>query len=112
MSRRTRKDFDERLDVGEARFAGVTFIRDDPVDSVGSHLDAAVPLFNFRFLDDKFFCRSGTEVVGDFGFERWLVALESEQVVGLVLDDLVGDGDLASNRIDGHQRSFDLFGFG
>jgi hypothetical protein len=29
-----------------------------------------------RILDDEFFCRSGTEVIGDLGFEGWLVALE------------------------------------
>ena len=77
-----------------------------------SHLDAAMPLFNFRILDDEFFCGSGTEVVGDLGFERWLVAFKGEQVVSLVLNDLVGDGDLTAHGVDGHQRSFELFGFG
>jgi len=50
-----------------------------------------VPLFNFRVLDDEFFCWSGVEVIGDLGFECWLVALEGEQVVGLVLN--IGDAD-------------------
>jgi hypothetical protein len=36
-------------------------------------------LFDFRFLDDEFLCRSGAEVIGDFGFERWLVALEASR---------------------------------
>jgi hypothetical protein len=34
-----------------------------------------------------------------------LVALEREQVIGLMLDDLVGDGDLTTHGIDGHERS-------
>jgi hypothetical protein len=32
----------------------------------------------FRVLDDKFFCRSAVEVIGDLGLERRLVALEGE----------------------------------
>ena len=71
-----------------------------------------MPFFNFRVLDDQFFCRSGIEVIGDLGFERWLVALEREQVVSLVLNDLIGDGDLTAHGVDSHQRSFELFGFG
>jgi hypothetical protein len=55
-----------------------------------------VPLFNFRVLDDKFFCRIGVEIIGDLGFERSLVALEGEQVVSLVLNDLIGDSDLTA----------------
>jgi hypothetical protein len=28
-----------------------------------------------------------------------------------VLNDLVGDGDLTAHGVDGHQRSFELFGW-
>jgi hypothetical protein len=71
-----------------------------------------VPLFNFRVLDEEFFCRSGVEIIDDLGLERWLVALEGEQVVCLVFNDLIGDGDLTAHGVDGHQRSVKLFGFG
>jgi hypothetical protein len=46
------------------------------------------------------------------GFERGLVALAGEQVIGLVGDDLIGNGDLAAYGIDGHQGAFKLFGLG
>jgi hypothetical protein len=29
-----------------------------------------------------------------------------------VLNDLIGDSDLTAHGVDGHQRSFELFGFG
>ena len=41
-----------------------------------------------------------------------LIALEAEQIVGLVCHDLVGDGDLAAHRIDGDERAFELLGLG
>jgi hypothetical protein len=63
-------------------------------------------------LTTEFCCWSGLEVIGDLGFKRWLVALEGEQVVSLVLNDLIGDGYLTAYGVDGHQRSFELFGFG
>jgi hypothetical protein len=37
-----------------------------------------------RALADAFFCWSGTEVIFDLGFEGWLVAIEGEQVIGLI----------------------------
>jgi hypothetical protein len=91
----------QRLDGGETRLARIAPVRDNPVDlgrsRVGSHFDAAMPLFNCRVLADEFFCRSGTEVVCNLGFERWLVAFEGQQVIGLVLNNLIGDGDLTAH---------------
>jgi hypothetical protein len=63
-------------------------------------------------LTTSSFCQNGVEIIGDLGFERWLIALEGEQVVSLVFNDLIGDGDLTAHSVDGHQRSFELFGFG
>ena len=42
----------------------------------------------------KFIGGRGAEIVLDIGFERGLVALEGEQVIGLVSNDLVGNLDL------------------
>jgi len=39
-------------------------------------------------------------------------ALEGEHVIGLMFNDLVGNGDLTAHGIDGHQRAFELLGFG
>jgi hypothetical protein len=38
-----------------------TFNSSDPGEI--ANLEAAVLLFNFRILDDEFFCRSGVEVI-------------------------------------------------
>src|SRR3984893_13801354 len=52
----------------------------------------------------------GVKVVFRIGFERRLVALEGEHVIGFVGDDLVGDLDLTAHGVDGHQRAFELPG--
>src|SRR6202011_4772326 len=44
--------------------------------------------------------------------ERGLVALEGEQVIGLVSNDLVGNLDLATHGVDGDERALKLFGLG
>src|SRR5258708_26123343 len=69
------------------------------------------------FLDGGLFADElagggGSEIVLDIGFERGLVALEGEQVIGLVGDDLVGDFDLAAHGVDGHQSALELLGLG
>jgi len=40
-----------------------------------------------------------------------MVALEGEQVIGFVFNDLVGDRNLAAHGGDGHQCSLELIGF-
>ena len=63
-------------------------------------------------LGDEFVGRRGAEIVVDIGFERGLVALQGEQVIGLVGDDLGGDLDLAAHGVDGHQGALELPGLG
>ena len=108
-------DLDDRLDVGEARLAWIASVGYGPVDlgrsCIGPRFDAAMPLLDNGLADDLL-RRSGTEVVSDLGFEGWLVAFEGEQVIGLMFDDLVGDRDLATHGVDGHQRALELTGFG
>ena len=41
-----------------------------------------------------------------------MVALQGQQVVGLVLDDLAGDLDLAAHGVDGDERPVELAGLG
>jgi len=48
-------------------------------------------------LGDDLTFGSATKVIGDLGFQVGLIALEGEQVVGLVADDLIGDVDLAAH---------------
>ena len=52
--------------------------------------------------------RRGVKIVFGVGFERRLIAFEGEEIIGLVGDDLVGDFDLTSHGVDGHQRAFKL----
>ena len=61
---------------------------------------------------DEFGGRGGAEVVQDIGFQRRLVALQRQQVIGLVGNDLVGDLDLTAHGVDGDQGTFELAGFG
>ncbi len=72
-------------------------------------MPAAVPLPD-RGLAEGLRFGSGAEVVGDLGLAGRLVASQGEQVVGRVGEDLVGDVDLAANRVDAHQRRFELIG--
>jgi len=74
---------------------------------VGDSNQRQSPLFMFGP-----YAGAGTEVVLDFGFQRRLVALAGEQVIGLMFDDLVSDRDLATHGGDAHQRSLELVGFG
>ena len=100
----------ERADGVEARLAGIAPIGADPIDlgggDVGPGFDAAVPLLNGG-LDHHFVAWRGAEILGDIGFERGLIALEREQVVGAEGDDLVGDRDLAAHGVDAGQRPFE-----
>ncbi len=95
----TADDLDEGLDAGEARLARIAALRSDPVDlaggGIGACLDAAVALFDGGLGDDLGVGRA-VKIVGDLGFEIGLIALEGEQIVGLVGDDLFGDVDLAA----------------
>ena len=108
-------DLDDCLDVAEARLTRIAPVGYDPVDlgrsCVGPRFDAAVPLLNNGLAND-FLHRSGAEEVCDLGFQGRLVALEGEQVIGLMFDDLVGDRNLAALGVDGHQRALELAGFG
>lgn len=96
-------DFDDGLDGVEARLARIASFGCDPVDlaggCVGAGLDAAMLLGG-----------RGAEIVLDIGFERRLVALEGEQVIGLVGDDLVGDLDFAAHGVDADERALELLG--
>jgi len=89
-------DPDEGLDAGEARLTRIAVLRSDPVDlaggRIGACLDAAAALFDGG-LGDEFGIGRAAKIVGDFGFEVGLIALEGEQVFGLVGDDLFGDVD-------------------
>ena len=110
-----RVNLDQGVDGGEAGLARIAAVGCDPVDvagsRIGSRLDAAMSLLDGSF-GDEFVGGSGAEIVLDIGFEGRLVALEGEQVVGLMGDDLVGDPDLAAHGVDRDQRTFELAGFG
>ena len=41
--------------------------------------------------------RGSAEIVFDIGFQRRLVAFKGDEVIGLLGDDLLGDGDLAAD---------------
>ena len=61
---------------------------------------------------DEFVRRRGVEIVFDIGFEGRLIALQRQQEIGLVFDDLVGDFDLTAHGVDGDEGAFELFGLG
>src|ERR1700733_9176284 len=63
-------------------------------------------------LDRKLGGRRGVEIVFYVGFQGRLVALEGEHVIGLVGNDPVGDVDLTTHGVDGHQRALELLGGG
>ena len=108
-------ELEHGLDVRKARLPPVGSIAEDPVDDagscVGARFDAAT-----AFLEGGFGHGLGggssAEIILDIGFEGGLIALEGEQVVGLVGDDFVGDLDLAAHGVDGHERAFELLGPG
>jgi len=64
-------------------------------------------LFNGGF-DFEFGGRRGVKVVFGIGFERWLITLQGEDVIGFVGDDFVGDLDLTAHGVGGHQCAFEL----
>ena len=74
-------------------------------------VDPPVSLLDGGFADE-FVGGGGAEIVLDIGFERGLVPLEGEQVIGLVSNDLVGNLDLAAHGVDGDERALKLFGLG
>ena len=45
--------------------------------------------------------------ISDIGMERALVFFEREDIIGLLLDDLGGDGLLRPDRVNGHNRALD-----
>jgi hypothetical protein len=63
-------------------------------------------------LADEFFGGRGAEIVLDIGFERRSIALEGQQVIGLVGDDPVSDLDLAAHGVDADQGALELLGLG
>ena len=70
-----------------------------------------------RVLSRRWSCRRvlgrrGAEIVLDIGLQRRLIALEGQQVIGLMGDDPVGDLDLAAHGIDTDQRALELLGLG
>src|ERR1700680_2633913 len=95
-------DLEEALDVGETGLARVAPIGHDPVDLARGHicarLDAAMAFLDGGF-GDELFGGSGAKIVFDIGLEGWLVALEGEEVVGFVGDDLVCDLDLTAHGV-------------
>src|ERR1700741_1966381 len=105
----------QALDGLEARRARRALGGPDTIAIAGggieAGLDPAVALLDAAF-GDELGCGSIGEIVLDVGFEGGLVALEGEQVIGLVGNDLVGDGDLAAHGVDAHERVFELLGFG
>ena len=48
----------------------------------------------------------------DLGMKAWLVGLDGEQVVGLVVNDGLGDIRIADDGVDGHQSAGELAGSG
>jgi hypothetical protein len=108
-------NLDQRLDVGKSRHAGMISIRPDPGDvagsRVGARLDAAVALFDGRFLG-QLGVRRGVKIQSRIDCQDWLIALQPQPIIGAVLDDFVGDVDLASDGVDGDQCAFVLSSFG
>ena len=68
--------------------------------------------FSTVVLRDEFLRRRGVEIGLDFGFQRRLIALQRQQKIGLVRDDLGGDLDLTSHGVDGDEGAFELFRLG
>ena len=59
-------------------------------------------------LGDEFVRGRGFEIGFDFRFQRRLIALQRQQEIGFVLDDLGGYFDLASHGVDGDESAFEL----
>ena len=56
----------------------------------------------------EFVRRRGFEIGVDLRFQRRLIAFQRQQKIGLVLDDLGGDVDLAAHGVDGDESAFEL----
>jgi len=74
-------------------------------------LDAAVALLDRR-LGDEFAVRRVVEVSLYIALHGRLIALEREEIIGAVRDDLVGDVDLTAHGVDGDERAREPIGFG
>ena len=102
---------DERLDGLEARLARIAALGLDPIDVLGggveAGLDAAMALLDGGF-GDEFVRRRRFEIVVDLGFQGRLIALQRQQEIGLVRDDLGGDLDLTAHGVDGDEGAFEL----
>lgn len=77
-------DFDDGLDGGEPRLPRIAAFGTD------TGLDAAMALFDGGLADDLG-GRGAAKIVDHIGFERWLIALERQDIIGLVGDDVLGD---------------------
>src|SRR5271157_1569509 len=70
-------------------------------------LDPAVTGFNLPVREPGTRERRVGEEISDIGMEGALVFFEREDIIGLLLDDLGGDGLLRPDRVDGHNRALD-----
>ena len=91
--------------------AGLVYFAFDLLELDGEDL-AALPLLDRKTRLASSPAGRGVEIGLDLGFEGRLIALERQQIIGLVGDDLVGDVDLTAHGIDGDERAFELLGFG
>jgi hypothetical protein len=102
-----REDLEHGLNGGEAGLAGIAAIGGDPIDLIGGGIDARLDAA-MSFLDgglgDQLDGRRGAKVVLDIGLQGGLVALQGEQIVGFMDDDLVGNFHLAPDGVDGDER--------
>src|SRR5271168_3032770 len=93
-----------RTDVFETWLTRIGFLALDPIDDFrggkDAGLDAAVAFLDRGFADE-FLRRRGFEVGFDLGFQGRLIALQRQQKIGLVFDDLGGDFDLTPHGVDG-----------
>jgi hypothetical protein len=81
-------------------------------DRIGSGLDAAVVGVYGLMLGDLGVLEAVCLLLGREHFDVLaqcaLIAFEGEDVIGLLLDDLLGDVALAAHGIDGHDGALDL----
>src|SRR5271170_1806529 len=105
------KHLQDRLDVGKTWLARIASIGADPVHDARGRvipcLDAAVAFLE-RCLCDEFGGWRVLEITFDIGFERGLIALQSEEKINATSDNLVGDFDLATHGVDGDERALEL----
>ena len=108
-------NLEDGLDVAKARLPRIAALRGDPGDIVGScigaGLNAPMSLFE-RGSGDQLDGRRIAEIGSDVGLQGRVIALEGQQIVGAMADDLVGDLDLTAHGVDGDERPFQLPGLG